>query len=241
MITKKFTSRLFAALIICFLGLFSSSCNSESNQQYVPDNICYDFVTFVSTSENGSVFTFRKSNDSNLITLTAAVKIDTEKIKPGTRVIIQYVPSGGQAPYESGPINLYGIALITNGDVEAKPLTEIESWQNERFKMQTITRSGNYIDVWFEAALSQKPKRFMIVADEATMDNEYPELYLVFETDRNMGNIRQVYGSFDMSKVWEQPSCKGVTVHYNTYNGNETVKFEKPTQLPIIPEDAPIE
>lgn len=241
MITKKFTSGLFAALIICFLGLFSSSCNSDNDQPYVPDNVCYDFVTFVSTSDKGSVFTFRKSNDSDLITLTAAVKIDTEKIKPGTRVIIQYVPSGGQAPYESGPITLYGIAMITNGNVEAKPMSEIESWSNERVKMQTIARSGNYIDVWIEAALSQEPKHFVIVADEATMDNEYPDLYLVFETDRTMGNIRQIYGSFDMSQIWDQTTCKGVTVHYTTYNGNETVKFEKQTHIPILPGGDPIE
>lgn len=237
MITKKISSGLFAAFVICFLGLFSSSCNSSSDQPIIPDNVCFDFVTFVSSNDKGSVFTFRKSNDSDLITLTAGIKVDTENLKPGTRVIIQYVPSGGQAPYESGPITLFGIAQITTGDVEAKPLSEIESWQPEPVKVNTLSRSGEYIDVWIEAATAQTPKLFTIVADEATLTNEYPDLYLVFETDRPFANMRQLYGSFDMSAIWNKTTCKGVNVHTDSNNGFGTVKFEKSTLLPIIPDN----
>ena len=114
--TKKLTSALLAVFFTIALGL--TSCNTDDDNGGGVDNLCADFVTFVSTGDQGTVFTFRKSGDSELITLTAPVKVDTQQIKLGSRVIIPYVPSGGQAPYQSGPINLYNITRIINAGIE---------------------------------------------------------------------------------------------------------------------------
>lgn len=220
-------------IAICFL---STACNSDDNGgSGIPDNLCADFVTFVSTNDNGSVFTFRKSGDSGLITLTAPVKVDVNQLKPDTRVIIQYIPSGGQQPYQSGPINLYGITRIVNGGVEQKPLSTITTWGYNTLNMMTIGRSGKYLDVWAEAAFGGNPKRFVLAADQATLEDEYPQLYLVFVADDEIARIRPLYASFDLSSVWDLSTSKGVKVNYNTASGTETLTLQKSGREPLQP------
>ncbi len=239
MVTKKLTTTLGAIFAFLLIGIMSASCNSDSNSGGLPADLCVDFATFTKTSDNGSVFTLRKSADSELVTLTAAVKIDTEKLKPGSRVIIHYLPSGGQQPYQSGPIDLYGISEIQNGTPEKASLSTIEGWPSERLKMMSLTRSGQYLDVWAELSFSSKPERFVLAVDEATLSDEYPQLYIVFTSDNSIGRIRQYYASFDLSSVWDLPTCKGVSVNYEGTAGNESVKFDKPGREPITPGEDP--
>ena len=222
----KLTKYIYAIIIFIISGVFTTSCSSTKTNEF-PDNTCVDFATFVSTSDNGSVFTLRKNGDSPLITLTAPVKIDISQLKPGTRVLIRYLPSGGQAPYESGPITLYGIGFIFTGDVDPEPLETIESWKSDVIKLMSMTRSGEYLDIWAQGDYGDKATRFSLVVDETTLDDEYPQLYLVFEGDNGLGFPHQLYASFTLSNVWDRSTCKGVTVHYHNGNGNETQTFIK--------------
>lgn len=229
MLKTKLTIVIYTVLAIIFGAAVLPSCNKDKSDDGYPDDICVDFATFVSTSDNGTIFTLRKSGDSPLITLTAAVKVDTSKLKPDTRVLIQYVPSGGQAPYESGAIALYGIGLIVTGDIDAQPLSEIESWTSQPVKATSITRSGEYLDIWAQGDYDTKITRFCLAADEATLSDDYPQLYLVFEGDKGIGYPHQLYASFTLSSVWNLATCKGVTVNYMTSGGNRTLTFPKAT------------
>lgn len=236
MSTIKLKKTFFALAAFFSLCLMSTSCNSDDNGGGgIPDNLCADFVTFVSTNDNGSVFTFQKSGDSGLITLTAPVKVDVNQVKPDSRVIIQYIPSGGQQPYESGPIDLYGITRIINGGVDKEPLSTITTWGYNTLNMMTIGRSGKYLDVWAEAAFGGNPKRFVLAADEATLEDEYPQLYLVFVADDEFARIRPLYASFDLSSVWDLSTSKGVKVNYNTASGTETLTLQKSGREPLQP------
>lgn len=220
------STTLYSIILLLIAGIFTTSCSSTKTYEF-PDNTCVDFATFVSTSDNGSVFTLRKNGDSPLITLTAPVKMDVSQLKPGTRVLIRYLPSGGQAPYESGPITLYGVGFIFTGDVDPEPLETIESWKSDEIKLMTMTRSGEYLDVWAQGNYATQAIKFSLVADEATLNDEYPQLYLVFESDNGFGFPHQLYASFTLSNVWNLSTCKGVTIHYHDDNGFETQTFNK--------------
>lgn len=225
----KIALTFYTVLAIILGAVALTSCGDDKQSGDYPDDVCLDFATFVSTSDQGSVFTLRKNGDSPLITLTAAVRIDTSKLKPDTRVLIQYVPSGGQAPYESGPITLYGIGLIVTGDIIAQPLTEIESWTSEPIKVTSITRSGEYLDVWAQGDYTSKITRFCLAADESTLGDDYPQLYIVFEGDEGIGYPHQLYASFTLSSVWDLETCRGVTVNYLTPSGNQSITLSKAT------------
>lgn len=232
----KLPTKLMAMLTIVLAGMMTTGCNDDDEGgSVIPENLSTDFATFASSNEQGSVFTLQKDGDSPLVTLTASTKIDTEKLKPGTRVIIQYVPTGGQAVYESGSIQLYGVMQVTNGKVEPAVKSEIDSWRSDRVKMYSMTRTGQYVNVWAEATLSREPQRFVIVADESTIGDEYPELYLVFTTDNELGRSYNLYGSFDLDEIWNLDTCKGVKINYADKSGNESKTFHKSGLLPVQP------
>lgn len=151
-------------------------------------------------------------------------------------MIIQYVPADGQQPYQSGAITLFGITEIYNAEVAQEPLSTIESWAYNNLKMMSIARTGQYINVWAQIDIIRDPKRFVLVADEATLGNDYPELYLVFTADDGLSRTYQFYASFDIAKVWNLTTCKGVKVNYNEYGGRKSVTFNKTTLLPTDPE-----
>lgn len=237
----KLFAKLSLILSIIMISVVFTGCNSDDGPgMQLPDNLCYDFVTFVSSNEKGSVFEFRKSGDSQLITLTSTTRIDTEKIKPGTRMIIQYLPSGGQQPYQSGPINLYGIAQIINGKPVDKTLAEINAMHFEPMTVRTIERSGNYIDIWAQAFGAGGNISLDLYLDEATADSEYPEAYLIYTFTNIDGTARQIYASFDISDVLALPTSKGIKITYTTPSGKETVRFDKDLSLPIQPTE-PVE
>lgn len=230
----KLFTKISIILSIIMISAGFTACNSDDTPG-MPDNTCFDFVTFVSSSDKGSVFEFRKSGDSELITLTAQTRIDSEKIKPGTRLIIQYIPSGGQKPYESGAITLYGIAQVINGKPVEKTHAEIEAMHNEPIKMVTIGRSGNYVDIWAQGFGAGGNYTFEIVLDQETADSEYPEAYLVYTYSNIEGSTRQIYASFDISDVLSKTTSKGININYYTSTGMESSRLDKSMTLPIEP------
>lgn len=221
---------MIAALV--FTGCSSDSDVSDGR----PDNLCYDFVTLVSTGDRGTVFEFRKNGDSQLITLTAAVKIDTERIAVGSRLIICYVPAGGQMPYQSGAISLYGIAQVVNGVPQPATLAAIEALKCDPLTVKTISRSGNYIDVWAEGYGAGEDVTVALYVDESTVGSDYPSTYLIYDAGDTEGTLHQVYASFDIDNLLSQPDCKGVKVTYYGRKGCETVCFDRESVLPLRPD-----
>lgn len=218
-------------------ALVFTGCSSDSGPvDGMPDNLCYDFVTLVSTGDHGTVFEFRKNGDSQLITLTAAVKIDTERVAVGSRLIICYVPAAGQMPYQSGAIALYGIAPVVNGEPVPATLDGIMDLKHDPLTVKTLSRSGNYIDMWGEGYGVGEDVTIVLYVDKSTVDTEYPSTYLVYDTGGSEGSLRQVYASFDISDLLSRPLCKGVKVTYFGRTGDETVCFGKDSALPVLPD-----
>ncbi len=90
-----------------------------------------------------------------------------------------------------------------------------------------IERSGKYINVEASAPVMLQPRNFGLYVDEATAGNEYPEVYLIFKSDNNGAPDKTFYGSFDLTPVWSQSTCKGITLHFQTYSGVQTVIYSK--------------
>lgn len=235
----KIINKLLAICTLLF-AFGMSSCNDDDNTTGggFPSNLNTAFATFVSSGDNGSVFTVQKSADSPVATLTSTTKVSSDALKAGERVILQYVPTGSDA-YASGPVTIYGIGKIINGKVSEATETEINGMRNDYLKMLIFDRTGAYINIWAEATLRNEPAKFTIVADKATLGDAYPKLYVVFETDSDMGSTRSVYASFDIASVFNQSTCEGVEVYYRTRGGYEKKRFDK--ALLVDPGTDPVE
>ncbi|MDE5689491.1 MAG: hypothetical protein K2I38_02185, partial [Duncaniella sp.] len=59
-----------------------------------------------------------------------------------------------------------------------------------------------------------------VVADASTIGNEYPDLYLLFEPEMLGPDCADyaIYMSYSVADIFANPSCKGVTVHFNDPN-----------------------
>ncbi len=215
-------------LVVLLIATLLPSCSGDE-PPYNDSAELYDIVTYLEANANGTVFTFQKQDDSPLITLFAPGKwLDSSIFKTGCRMLIGYYPANGE-PYQSGNINLSVVSVINNGVLKTGDTEKIGNWDNDAIFLNSIWRSGSYINIYFRVEQSAEKRRFLLMMDEATSQDEYPQLYLVHDMLGQPENYtRRAYASFDISELWDKSDCRGVTIHVNDSNlETDTYTFTK--------------
>ncbi len=221
-------------LLLQSLFIAASSCKGEDEpSSNIPQEAVYDFVTLKESSPEGSTFTMRKSGDSPLITYFSDIDFSRiQTIEDGDRLILCYDRAGGEI-YTSGNIIVYGYVQLssTSQEMLTAAAADYDGWKCQPMKVNALWRTGQFINLDTEISVyhARRPETMVIVADNATLDSEYPRLHIYYENaeDNDGENPYRVYGSFDISDVWQKPTCRGVTVTYQTTDGPSSVTFEK--------------
>ncbi len=238
--------KILSLITFCCIFIAFTACNSDSDEptHTIPADASYDFATLTARGSSTTTFQLRKSDDSPLITYMANTAMGNIKdVEVGDRMIICYKPTGHQV-YTDGMITLYGVVFLTSTDQTL--LTGTAADYNDFYSipltMQVLNRTGNYINVQALASVmrAEKPEKFVLVADQASLSSKNPDLHVVYITpDGNDGpNQLAAYGSFDISSVWNNPDYDGVTVHYQSLGGPRSVNFSK--NNPVSPEELPL-
>lgn len=204
------------------MSLMSCSDDAECNDQA----FLSDIVTVESTGESGSRFTFRRYDDSPLITLTApSLRLDDKTV--GRRVLLRYYPESGK-PYTDGDIRSLAISAVNCDTTVIRPVERYD-WASNAVFLNAIWRSGDYINVHLRAVYSDKPRYFSLMVDSLTLTDPVPQVYLVHNTlGAPDSYMREVYASFDITNVWGLPGCDGIEIHVNDSNlKKEIYKFNK--------------
>ncbi|MDE6198152.1 MAG: hypothetical protein K2F91_09850 [Muribaculaceae bacterium] len=222
---KNFALGIIAAASVAGL----SSCNSNDNP--LPPTVIYtDIVTIAAMNADGSAFTFQKENDSPLVTLTTKQTLSPDHFKVNTRAVISYTSESDHAT--SGPVNLLAAAeTYGRGDAPATVSAEqAGNWETSPVDNIIVQRSGQYVNVVFTAYTDSTPKLCRVVLDEATLNDEYPTLYLLFEPQEfgiNPGNYA-IYMSYSLAGIFAQSTSKGVEVVYkDNTNTTKSVQLDK--------------
>lgn len=204
-------------ILSTLLLTIATSCSSDVPE--VNDTGYIDIVSFVNTTNNSTTFQFQQKDDSPVITYEAQdITIDTAYMPRGTRLILAYAPISGEA-YKSGYIHVLGMQSILNDNVKIQEIDN--NWDEHGIYLYDLWRAGSLINVSCSVIFSEFPARFELVADETTIDNEYPQLYLVHEYTATADESQKAFfASFDMSNVWNKPSCKGVVININDIENN---------------------
>ena len=221
----KIKNLLIGAALLAGFGL--TSCSSDDNggpQSYI------DFVTLDHFNEAGATMSFRQSGDSPLITLTTNQKFTTSEFKVGDRIVISYEPSMGLR-YVSGPVVLFeAVVAEGRGSTPVKGNTiEYKDWATDEVAMQTINRSGQYLDMTFISATAAKAPKIQFVLDEETENSERPQYRLLFTADTN-GSINQYYFycSYNIEDMWNKETTKGIRIYYkDPANGLQFTDIDK--------------
>ncbi len=212
-----------ALLLLLPLLLLLTSCRDNTPGDPNDLDVVWTIATFTGNIDGHATFEFRKSGDSPLITLTAQGEIETgEKLQPQARVYIAYIPASGD-PYTSGPVTLTAVNTITSGQVEAVTSDKLRGWDTDPVYLLTAWRSGQYINIYCRLPYDTEPRRFALVADEATVGTARPQLYLYHALAGEVNTfMRAYYASFDLSPVLG-PDVEAVDVHVNNSNLPENI------------------
>jgi len=195
-------------------ALLTTACINEDTVDGPVAMTLTDVVTFEgnTSADAGAVFTFRKADDSPLITLTADAAVNNERVSPGTRLLVSYTPASGHA-YTSGDVTLRGWQMINNGSVTTGDIQDYPEWNRDKVYLYSIWRDGTYINFHARMVYSTTPRTFRFMAAEATLDNTYPEIYLLHQLpEPTTSHDRHYYASFDIAPVWNRPTCRGVRI-----------------------------
>lgn len=217
----------FLIILVSLCAIVATSCGDDDT--FNDHATLYDIVTFVDNTESGAKFTLQQSGDSPLITLLArGTTLDKESIEPGKRVFIGYIPASGE-PYTSGDITLIGASAINNDVLRIAPLDSVPSWDNDPIYLNSIWRTGKYINIYCRVSYSDEKRAFILLVDKATYDDAVPQLYLVHNLlGEPQSFTRRAYLSVDISALWDKESCQGVTIHLNDSNlPQNTYTFNK--------------
>ncbi|MDE7376801.1 MAG: hypothetical protein K2N16_08120 [Muribaculaceae bacterium] len=221
-------NRCILAIVAAPLAWSLGACSNDEPEYRVPTDVCYDFVTFESKDAKGSDFSLRRSGDSELINYHSGYSFDQDTVlHPGYRFIIQYKRVDGE-PYTSGRITLYGYRLLDNANSQQLVGYDPQN-PSEMVKPQTMTRTGQYINMQMQMSCmhAAKAKTMELAVDSSTLNSDVPELKLVYHASSPGENYTTGYASFDVSSVWDLPTCRGVKVTCRTPNGDESSIFYK--------------
>ncbi len=227
---------LMLALITLFGAATFTSCSDDNDGPDFPSNTLYDIVTFESSNESGTTFTLQKDGDSPLITYHSSRQLSTDdNVKAGARLLIAYTIPDSRQAYTSGEINLLGYRSVYNGDIIVGESDDYASFLTQDQRITYLTRTGKYINVGAEIYVLNAPKTYQLVVDKATLGEAYPTAYIIFISDTTAdGTIHQGYGSWDISAVWDLPTCKGLTLRVSDPSGQSEYKFEKTPDITPI-------
>lgn len=219
--------KTYRLLILTLLAIITTSCGDD-----IPYNdraALYDIVTFDGAGEDGAMFSFRQINDSPIIHLVAhGITLDEKIAHKGQRLLIGYYPISGNA-YVSDQIELIGYSQVNQNEVVITPSDKIANWDKNPIWLNSIWRSGTFLNLNLRADQSGSSRRFELIADQSTINEPMPHLYIAHDLLGSPENYsRQIYASFDLSSVWNLNSCKGVIIHINDSNlEQDTYTFTK--------------
>lgn len=202
--------------LILSLAVMPALLSCSDDDTYSDEAFLSDIVTVESTGEEGSCFTFRRYGDSPLVTLTApGFQLDGKYV--GKRVLLRYYPESG-LPYTDGDIRPLAVSPVNCDTTVIRPVERYD-WNADAVFLNSIWRSGNYINVHLRAVYSDKPRYFSLMVDSLTLTDAVPRVYLVHNAlGAPDSYMKEEYASFDITNVWSQGSCDGIEVHVNDSN-----------------------
>lgn len=231
-IMMKSISKLLMMVPVLMAAMLCS-CNDD-NDTPIPSGAFTVFATLERLDNTGATFTTQELDDSELVTYVTTQELDSKIYTVGKRYVIVFSNQSGKR-FQSGEITLYMAYSVFNGKAESHTAADCEAAFKDPVNLSMIYRTGKWLNVEATAPVGVQPKVFTVYVDQATINNEVPEVYVAFKTDNINGPERTFFGSFDLSPVWNLSTCHGLRVHYFT-KGVETVEVITKTDLPIKPE-----
>lgn len=212
-----------------------TSCTSNNNDGPEPDSMFGAFATLTAVSSDGAAFQIQEEGVySSPVTVVATWSNQkVEDYKVGSRYYIYYINGTTDRPFIPGEIGLYAVAPCANGSVERAPYSEIMPLATGTYNCNyKLTVTGMYVNAFVQGAANAS--RFGLFVDEATVDTEYPDVYLYLDSRAIVSGTggTDYFGSFSFENLWENPDVKGIRVHYELGGNRAQLDINKTSLAP---------
>ncbi|MCM1292464.1 MAG: hypothetical protein NC111_00700 [Bacteroides sp.] len=239
----KTLAAMIALTIASTLTLTSCVDNDDDNGYGGDISGVTALVTFQGTvaspTADGSIqristFTYYPVGNGQPSTFTAVGAVDSD-IQIGRRCILEYIPVDYSNPTASGNVTLIRCRPIATSEVQLVDAATAQAANAPIALARTggnweINRTGYYINLIANMPV-YSDRKFLIYADESTVDTQTVELYLTTEAEGEPTGVTQsVMGSIDITQVWRNANVERVNIHINNStlsNAQSVFTFEK--------------
>lgn len=212
-------------LLLLVVATVTLSCDKEEYYEYGDSR--YDMVTYLGYNAglDASVFKYLPPEDLPAKTLYD-IGTEFERLTAGDRVLLNYEPID---TFADGSVDIAtkGIVQAITDSLRYVDGRLVETVPMDSIKLNSIWRTGDYINIYSRVKFTNKSRMFYLVMDESTWHEDIVHCYLAHNM---MGQTayfwRRCYGSFCIKAVWNLPSCKVVRVHLNDLNYPEKKYYD---------------
>ncbi len=223
---KKYFSILITALAA---AAFSSCVNTDAPEYPEMERMHTDFATIISHGSQSVTFQVQEKEDSPVATMSAPVAIDPATFPANTRALVTYIHPDDK-PYESSTVTLCGLQTVyTKAPVKAN-INDFPEWDYSEIYLHGMWRTGKYLNISCTMNYVLDPG-FGLIIDEATIGNQYPDIYMTYLLNDTYDTQRPFYASVDISEVWDIESCRGLRIHLNNSNGEKIITINKQSTI----------
>lgn len=232
----KFINKILLAAMLIPAALLSSCLGSNEDDPTKKPVQISAFATLTGKSETGMSFTTSEYLGSSTITYTTPL-YSQFKGEIGQRYVIYFTrEDNNSTPFVSGPVSLFQINEPFTGTLQYAPLSEISQKLPNNAYCLYRHAALDYLDISFYAPIYKQPKTFCAYVDEATADNDYPDVYICYESDDALLSQQTFFGTFNMQSLLEKTTNRGFNLHFRYSNGLKYVqKFHKDGSAPDEP------
>lgn len=206
----KLRNIAFAIVVLLMLA----KCSSDVDMPQPTACRFIDIVTLFN-SEKGLKFELQRSADSEIIPLqTQQFLVDTI-IRDGTRMIIHYEAEFSDTSLRPMPVKLLQIGSVAFDTVRSGLEKIIKRLPSPQLKMQSIWRTGNYLNLQAKIEYDGTPRSFAIIADNATLDSPQVDCY-IYNVGKPVGENyidTKIYGSFYIGNLWQLPNLQRLRIY----------------------------
>lgn len=229
--------RYCAPALLLAAGVALQGCDDKDDDGEHRQATLYDIVELTSTDAAGSTFTLWRPDADEAVTLRASGRVSG--VSAGDCLFLAYTPLNGKA-YTSGDITIQAQGYVNNSALKKSTPEKLDGWDSEPVYLMSLWRAGDKVCMRLRMTYDEHARLFALVADETTLDEEYPTVYLFHRRINPDDNFaRQYYAAFDVSALWSRPGCRGVRVRVNNSNNPalNTFTIENPSYTPVAGEN----
>lgn len=216
---------LLRLIVLTSAGALVASCRDDGDDGDLRQPTLYDIAEVAEKTSSSTVFTVYRPDAAETAVTLSAPGVSVGNIEVGTSVFLAYVPENGK-PYTSGRISVERVNTINNSNLKRGTEMSLRGWDEDPVWLQSLWPAGDKVCVRLLLPYSTEPRRFVLVVDDATSGNPYPDAYLYHRRNDLQPNFsRQYYAAFNLAALWATPGIEGLTIHVANSNNPTLTTF----------------